>query len=262
MVSKLFREAKRASPGPAGPRGEARLGRQWQDGERAEMLSQEHGLSGKARTAAPGRGLTAATAELAPRQNHCRDPQEPASGTVPDSCLKTHQPNGQRSAHTGFGTADCGHNANRSHADSIPLGRGQHQELSTEPFLPDQSQACSAYTPVPVSASPPPAPPGSPPAFQMGQGLGHHRTFALAELCLQRPPRDDGYTHRPMEASSSSSTPPCWPGRQLAGTARGAWRARQGPRTAPEELVSWEKGASLVAKQGLEGSGASRPSHL
>lgn len=109
MVSKLFREAERASPGPAGPRGEARLGRQWQGGERAEKLNQEHRFSGKVRTVVPGRGLTAATAELAPRQNCCQDPQEPASGTVPDSCLKTHQPNRQQSAHTGFGTADCGH---------------------------------------------------------------------------------------------------------------------------------------------------------
>lgn len=41
-----------------------------------------------------------------------------------------------------------------------------------------------------------------------------------------------------MEASRSSSAPPHWPGHQLAGTARGAQRARQGTRTAPEELVS------------------------
>lgn len=59
MVSKLFREAESASSGPAGPRGEAWLGRQWQGDKRAEMLSQEYWLSGKACTAAPGSAATA-----------------------------------------------------------------------------------------------------------------------------------------------------------------------------------------------------------
>lgn len=56
MVSKLFREAESASSGPAGPRGEAWLGKQWQGDKRAETLSQVYWLSGKACTAAPGGG--------------------------------------------------------------------------------------------------------------------------------------------------------------------------------------------------------------
>lgn len=45
-LSKLFREAESASPGAAGPWGEARLGRQWQGGERVETL-RNSGSQGK-----------------------------------------------------------------------------------------------------------------------------------------------------------------------------------------------------------------------
>ena len=149
--------------GPGGKPGSGGSGRAVR---RVETLSQEHRLSGKVCTAAPGGGLGRGCTlqppqSLAPRQDHCRDPQEPASGKVSDSCLKMHWPNRQQSAHASSSTADRGQVQTGPTWTPCPWDRVSIKSCPLSPSFPIRAK--------PALPTPPPPSPSAPVHRQLPQ---------------------------------------------------------------------------------------------
>lgn len=173
---------------------------------------------------------------------------------MPDSCLQTHWPNRQRSAHASSSTTDRGQVQTGPTWTPCPWDGVSIKSCPLSPSFLIRAK--------PTLPTPPPPSPSAPAQRRLPQAP-HQPSKWAKELATTGPLHLQSSacnTHPETATHTGPRRPLARPppllasqGTKLAGTARGAQRARQGTRTAPEELVSRKKGARPVAKQVSEG---------